>query len=79
VPDSTYTLLIFSARDEVVVAQAIRAENSDDAQRIAELVISTRPDLAGYQLWHGGTKISATYPPPAGKHLRKGGSPVGGD
>jgi hypothetical protein len=53
---------MFDWDDSVALVQTVRAPSVSDAMRIAEVVSQARPRLAGYQLWHRGERVAATFP-----------------
>ena len=64
------TLLLFDWDDSVASVQTIRSKTNDQALQIADVVIRTRPRLAGYQLWQQGQRIAATFPVEKGQPSR---------
>lgn len=57
-----YTMLLFDWDDSVAQVQTLGARSRSEALRMAEMVALTRPQLAGFQLWHRGARIAATFP-----------------
>jgi hypothetical protein len=57
-----YTLLLFDWDDSVAIVQALRAAGRRSARRTADIIMRAHPQLAGYQLWHRGRRVTGTYP-----------------
>ena len=57
-----YTLLLFDWDDTVASVQTVRSKSDSEALHVADVVMKTRPRLAGYQLWQKGQRVAATFP-----------------
>jgi hypothetical protein len=55
-------MLLFDWDDCVSDVRTLRARDSTEAARIANVTVLAHPDSAGYQLWQGGRKVIGTYP-----------------
>jgi hypothetical protein len=59
---SLFVLLIFSSDDQVVATRLVRAAGVARALSLAERIMLTQLNAAGYQLWLAGEKVFATFP-----------------
>ncbi len=57
-----YTLLMFDWDDSVGSVLTVRRKSDGGALHIADVLMRSRPRLAGYQLWQQGQRVAATFP-----------------
>ncbi len=55
-----YTVLIIDHQSDIIGTDGVRAPDAKEARRIAEQIVRTHPDAAGYQLWSEGDRIYST-------------------
>ena len=59
---STFTILLFDWDDRVLSVEPVTAPDAPAARQVAEALLRIHPEAAGWQLWHAGRKLFATFP-----------------
>lgn len=57
-----FTLFVFGWDEKVLSVELIRSANAMAARAVADAICETQGDAAGWQLWHEGRKVLATFP-----------------
>jgi hypothetical protein len=57
-----FTLLIFDWNDEIITTATLGARDVPHAVQMAEHIVKTRPQAAGFQLWQDANRIYSTFP-----------------